>query len=299
MEKLIQLLFNGFALGGIYALLALGFVVIYKATGIINFAHGAITVLAGYFLYDATAGGLHLPFVAGLVVAGIGIAVVSALLQPLLLNRVIGQAPYTLLMITLGIDIVIRTVAEARYGVGGLPLGVPLTGSVAVSSIVFDHQRIATIVASAVCIGAFAWFFQKTRIGLAMRVTAADPEVARALGVRVERVFALAWSTAGVLGLVAVVFIASLPGAGLEPATAVIAFRAFPAAAVGGIDSVLGAIVGGLLIGAVETLTAGYQPGLAPWLGASFNTVSPYIVMVIIMLLRPQGLFGRASVERA
>jgi branched-chain amino acid transport system permease protein len=115
----------------------------------------------------------------------------------------------------------------------------------------------------------------------------------------VKVIHAVAWAIAGVLALVAVTFLGSLPGYGLQPSTALVAFRAFPAAVLGGMTSLPGAVVGGLLIGIVEVMTAGYQPTLLPWLGNGFSLVSGYLVMIAILLFRPEGIFGRLSGARA
>jgi len=293
MVKIIQLLVYGLSLGSLYGLVALGFVVIFKSTGTLNFAHGAIVLVAGYLLYIAGSGWLHASFPIAFVLALVGITVLTIAIERLVLGFVASASADAKLMITLGVYIVLVTCCEAYFGVNQVTIGVPITGQTVIEGVYIDHIRIGAIVASAVSVGLLAAFFTLTRFGLAMRVAAVDPEVAAGFGVNVARVHAVAWAIAGMLGLVAVTFLGSLPGYGLQPATASVAFRAFPAAVLGGMASFPGAVVGGLVIGVVEVLIAGYQPKYLPWLGNGFYVVSSYVVMIAILFVRPEGLFGR------
>lgn len=298
MVKFLQLLVYGLSLGSLYGLVALGFVVIFKSTGVLNFAHGAIVLIAGYMLYVAGIGGLHTPFAVAFVIALIAIALFSIALERLVLGYAATSSADTKLMITLGLYIVLVTCAEAFFGVNQVSISVPLNGQFVVGGVHMDHVRLAAIAGSIVCVAALALFFNGTRLGLSMRIVATDPEVATSLGINVLQVHAIAWAIAGILGLVAVTFLGSLPGYGLQPSTAYVAFRAFPAAVLGGMTSLPGAIVGGVLIGVVEVLMAGYQPELLPWLGNGFHIVSGYLVMIAILMVRPQGIFGSLGGER-
>jgi branched-chain amino acid transport system permease protein len=298
MVKLAQLVVYGLSLGSLYGLVALGFVVIFKSTGVLNFAHGAIVLVAGYMLFLAGAGGLNAPFALAFVLALAAIAAFSVAIERLVLGYAVTSSADTKLMITLGLYIVLVTAAEAYFGVNQVSIGVPLDGQLVIGDVHIDHIRLAAIVGSFICVGALALFFNRTKLGLSMRIAAADPEVATVLGINVQAVHAVAWAIAGILGLVAVTFLGSLPGYGLQPSTAYVAFRAFPAAVLGGMASLPGAVVGGLLIGLVEVLMAGYQPVFLPWLGNGFYIVSGYIVMIAILLVRPQGIFGKLSGER-
>ncbi|MGY8632075.1 branched-chain amino acid ABC transporter permease [Bradyrhizobium sp. 14AA] len=298
MIKLSQLVFYGLSLGSLYGLIALGFVVVFKSTAVINLSHGAIVLISGYFIFLAGAGFLGLPFALAVLVALGGIILASTFIQYVLLERAAASSADTKLMITLGLYIVLVTMCEAWFGVGQVSMGVPLQGQVVIHGVHLDHIRIGAIAAAAVCVLGLSLFFSKSKIGLSMRTVAADPEVAETLGVDPQRVHALAWAIAATLGLVAVMFLGSLPGYGLQPATAQVAFRAFPAAVLGGMTSLPGAVVGGLIIGIVEVMIAGYQPALIPSLGSGFYIVSGYVAMILILLLRPQGLFGASLGER-
>ncbi len=298
MVKFVQLLVYGMSLGSLYGLVALGFVVIFKATGVINFAHGAIVLVAGYLLFLAGDGGLHAPFALAFVIALLAVAFLSLTMERLVLGYASNSSADTKLMITLGLYIVLVTSAEAFFGVNQVSIGVPLTGQVVIGGVHIDYIRVAAIVGSILSVTALALFFNRTQLGLSMRIVATDPEVATVLGINVRLVHAIAWAIAGILGLVAVTFLGSLPGYGLQPATAYVAFRAFPAAVLGGMASLPGAVVGGLLIGVIEVLMAGYQPEALPWLGNGFYVVSGYIVMIAILFIRPQGIFGARIGER-
>lgn len=298
MVKFTQLLVYGLSLGSLYGLVALGFVVVFKSTGVLNFAHGAIVLIAGYFLFLAGAGGFQAPFALAFVIALVAVILFSVAIERLVLGYAARSSADTKLMITLGLYIVLVTAAEAFFGVNQVSIGVPLNGQFVIGGVHMDHIRVAAIAGSFACVGALALFFNRTRFGLSMRIVATDPEVATVLGINVQRVHAVAWAIAGILGLVAVTFLGSLPGYGLQPATAYVAFRAFPAAVLGGMASLPGAVVGGLLIGLVEVLMAGYQPVLFPWLGNGFSVVSGYIVMIAILMIRPQGIFGSRSGAR-
>ena len=298
MIKFAQLLVYGLSLGSLYGLVALGFVVIFKSTGVLNFAHGAIVLVSGYLLFAAGVGGLHAPFILAFVVALIGVVIASVAIERLVLSLAVRSSADTKLMITLGLYIVLVTTAEAFFGVNQVSIGVPLNGQFVVGGVHIDHIRLAAIIGAVICVAALAFFFNRTSLGLSMRIVATDPEVATVLGINVDAIHASAWAIAGILGLVAVTFLGSLPGYGLQPATAYVAFRAFPAAVLGGMASLPGAVVGGLLLGLVEVLTAGYQPELFPWLGSGFSVVSGYVVMIFILLVRPQGIFGSRSGAR-
>lgn len=227
MVKFVQLLVYGLSLGSLYGLVALGFVVVFKSTSVINFAHGAVVLIAGYMLYVGGVGGLHAPFGVAFILALIAIAAFAVGVERLVLGHAAGSSADTKLMITLGLYIVLVTSAEAMFGVGQVSIGVPIRGQMVIGGVHIDQVRLAAVGASVLCVAALAVFFNQSRLGLAMRVVAADPEVATGLGINVQLIHAIAWAIAGILGLVAVTFLGSLPGYGLQPSTAHVAFRAF------------------------------------------------------------------------
>jgi branched-chain amino acid transport system permease protein len=297
MEEFLQLVFAGLALGSRYALVALGFVVIYRATGVINFAQGGLVALGAYFAYQLTQE-TGLPFALGTVGALAGCALLGALIERFLLRRMVGQPVFAVVMITIGLLFVIDQLIPTIWGYGLHNLGDPWgIRTVDVGGVSLAIGDLWTLGLAAAALAGFFAFFRFSRYGLAMRATAFDPEAALAQGISARRVFALSWAIAGAVAALAGVTLAS-GSSGVEPAIGFIALAAFPAMILGGLDSPVGAVVGGLVIGVTQTLTAGYQPDHAAWLGDNFHVVMPYVVMVLILLVRPYGLFGTPEVER-
>jgi branched-chain amino acid transport system permease protein len=294
MTQFFQLLFQGFSLGCIYALVALGFTVIYRASKVINFAQGSL-LLVGAYLVSVFATGLNVPFALAVLAAILLLAAGGVLFQTAVLRRVLGQPVFTLVMITIGLSIVIDSAVPAIFGDSARILGDPWgASSVRLGGVTLDWVRVWAIVCTAGILALFFVFDRFSRYGLAMRATAADEEAAMAVGVPVARVYAFTWAIAGAVAVVGGLFLAGFPSAP-NPSLGDVALRAFPAVILGGLDSPPGAVLGGIAIGIVEVLTSGYSPG---WLGANFSDVAPYVVMIIVLLVRPYGLFGTRPVER-
>ena len=304
-------LWDGFALGALYSLLALGFVLIFKATQVVNFAHGAVASVGAYFVATLaverdipgrwTGGPEWLQWSLSVILALGFAAVFGLLLERIAIRPMIGQPLFSVAIITLGLDITLRSVLDDFLG-QGRPLNQPfgLDGFV-IGGVNFPHTQ---VISTTVAFGAFlaVGAFFRTRTGLAMRATAFDQEAAMAQGVRVGRIFATAWAIGAVLATIAGIFAAIYPrGSGnLEAGTALFALRAFPAVILGGLDSIKGAIVGGFIVGGLEVLAAVYlgQDYIGVNLGTGFQTVVPYAVMLIGLLVRPYGLFGTPEVRR-
>jgi branched-chain amino acid transport system permease protein len=294
MTAFFQLLFQGIALGCIYALVALGFTVIYRASKVINFAQGSL-LLVGAYLVSVLATGLHLPFVLAVIAAIALLAAGGAIFQMMVLQRVLGQPVFVLVMITIGLSIVIDAAIPAIFGGNARILGDPWGASaVHVDGVTFNWVRIWTVVCTGLILALYFAFDRFSRYGLAMRATASDEEAALAVGVPVRRVYALTWAIAGAVAAVGGLFLAGFPSS-VNPALGGVALRAFPAIILGGLDSPPGAVVGGITIGIVEVMASGYAPG---WLGNDFSAVAPYVVMILVLLSRPYGLFGTRPVER-
>ncbi|MBC9226934.1 branched-chain amino acid ABC transporter permease [Aeromicrobium sp. 636] len=297
MTTFLQSVLNGFAQGSIYALLALGYVMIYKATHVISFAQPALMVCGGLFAYHATSE-WGMSFWPALIVAVLLGALLGMLVERLALRPMVGKPVFTLAIITIGVDIVLRILAN-RY-MGPDPRSVPYpSGSQRLEfwGLSISQQRLGLIVVTAVTVAALALFFRYAKTGLAMRATALNQETALAQGIRVGTMFALAWAIAGGLAAIAGTFVAAT-GAGMEQNTWIIALKALPAIIIGGLDSIPGAVIGGLAVGLVESITAVFQPDVAPWLGNNFALVAPYALMFLVLLVKPYGLFGTKEVER-
>lgn len=297
MREFLQAVVNGLGQGSIYALLALGYVMIYKATRVISFAQPALMVVGGLLTYHFTEE-FGLPFFAGMALAILGGALVGAIVERLALRPMIGKPVFTLAIITIGVDIVLRIFSNNYIDVQPRIVRYP-GGSdrFEVGGVSISHQTLGLIAITAVTVTALALFFQYSRTGLAMRATALDQETALAQGIRVGAIFALAWAIAGGLAAIAGTFVAA-GTAGMEQNSWTIALKALPAIIIGGLDSIPGAVLGGLAVGLVESLTAIYQPDVAPWLGNNFSLVAPYALMLVVLLVRPYGLFGTREVER-
>lgn len=295
MTTFLELLLGGLSMGSVYALIALGFVVVFKATEVVNFAHASLLLAGGYVtavLHDDI--GFWPALAAGIAAA----AAVGAAVEFLVMRRYRGQDQSVLAIVTIGVDILLTTDLTRRIGTDVLALGDPWGAAVVhLGPVTVPQTRIAALAAATLLITAFLLAFRYTAWGVAMRAAAEKPETAALMGVRLGRVSLAAWAVAGALAAVAALFLTVFPTPGLERATSLAALKAFPAAILGGLDSTTGALVGGLLIGVTEAMATGYQSQLA-FLGRGIGDLAPYVVMVAVLLLRPAGLFGTKEPAR-
>jgi branched-chain amino acid transport system permease protein len=296
VERLIQGIVVGLGNGAIYALLALAFVTIYKSTRLLNFALPALMV-AGGVTVSYLAVGLGLPYVAAIGVAAVSTAVLAVALERLFVRPMRGAPVFIVAIITLGIDIVVRVVVNRFIGATARQVGDPWgIDAVTLAGTPVQERYLWFTLIALVVVAALLAFFAFTRTGLAMRATSFDAEVAQAQGISIAMVFAVSWAIAGALAAVAGALLGT--GSGITQSTWVVALKALPAIILGGLESVGGAIVGGLVVGLVEALVGTYQADYAPWLGNNFAVVSPYVVMLLVLLVRPYGLFGTPEIER-
>ncbi len=295
MNEFLELTLSGLSLGTIYALIAMGFVLVFKATGVVNFAHGSILLIGAYAAARLQG---DLGFWPAVAIGAAIAALAATLLDVLIMRRVRTSEPTTLAILTLGIDIVLATELIRRIGSSILTSGAPWGSEVVrIGNVVIPEARIAAGIVAVIIIAAFGVAFRFTDWGVAMRAAAADGRTAALMGIRLNRVAAGAWALAGALATIAGVFFTSFPSPGVDNATGLSALAAIPAAVIGGLDSLAGALVGGIIIGLVATYTAGYQGDLA-FLGRGLSDVAPYTVMLIVLLFRPSGLFGEQKVTR-
>jgi branched-chain amino acid transport system permease protein len=297
MTAFLQNCFAGLALGSTYALVALGFVVIFKSTGVINFAQGGLLALGAYLGYTF-ANNLALAFGVAILLACLVAAIVGAGFERIVLRRMVGQPPFAVIMITIGLLFVLEPVVTAIWGFDNKQVRNPWNiQTVQVGGLVFGVRDLWTIGLTAAVVAAFFVFFRYSSLGLAMRVTAFDPEAALAQGISARRVYAVSWAIAAALAALAGIALAAGPG-GLSPSIGDIALGAFPAMIVGGMDSTAGAVLGGLVVGFAEALTRGYQDQLFSWAGENVSVIVPYLLMIVILLIRPYGLLGTKDVRR-
>jgi branched-chain amino acid transport system permease protein len=286
---LLQVLFGGLAVGSIYGLVALGFAVVFKATEVFNFAQGMFLVCGAYFAVTATSV-LSLPFPwAVLFILGAA-ALLGAVIHAWLIQPLAGRPMLSVIMLTIALSILLRALLEMAYGSAGRPLSTPLPTGV----FVLDHLRISqlhltSMLVSWACMAAFGAFFKFSRTGLLMRATADGHEAAVACGVNVNLMNRLAWSIGCVLAAIGGLFLGQLQIVSTELES--IGLLALPAVVIGGMQSIGGAIVGGLLVGLVEQLSATY-------ISPKSSDVFIYGLLLLILLIRPWGLFGQRESGR-
>ncbi|MCZ2835976.1 branched-chain amino acid ABC transporter permease [Modestobacter sp. VKM Ac-2985] len=296
MSYFLTQVLNGLSYGLVLSLIAAGFAIVFTSTGVLNFAHGSIVLLGAYLVAV-----LHptIGFWPAMLVALFGAALVGVLINALLVRNLADPTPGAAAILMLGVDIVLLTELTRRIGNQVLPVGAPWGASV----VRFGEIALPTgrVVAAGVTVVAFAalWYlFSRTDLGVGMRAAAADGPTASLMGIRLSRTAATGWALAGVLAAVAGVFLTSFPSPGVAPTIALSAFAAIPAWVLGGFDSVPGAVVGGLLIGLTSALVTGYEGDLEHVLGAGFGEVAPYVVMIVVLLVRPSGLMGSKEAVR-
>jgi branched-chain amino acid transport system permease protein len=300
MADFITYSFVGLAVGCIYALIALGFAIIFKASEVINFAQGELLLVGAYVAsYGMTT--LHLNFAVAVLLAVAVTVAIGLLFERFALRRMIGRPVFSIVMITIGLDVLLLTGVTVRLGSDQFPAAATPLGSnsqIRAGGVVFNDIDIAIIGVTLVCCAVLYVFFNRTRYGLAMRATALDQEAALAVGIDVRTVYALAWGIAGAVAAIGGVLLAARQASGsFTVGLGQTALLAFPALILGGLDSILGAVVGGVLIGLTYGYASGYELRV-PWLGAGFESIAPYLLMLLVLLVRPYGLFGSRKVER-
>ncbi|MFN8035748.1 MAG: branched-chain amino acid ABC transporter permease [Acidimicrobiia bacterium] len=301
-EKFFTLAAAGIALGTVYALVSLGFVVVYRATGVLNFAQVGLVVFGAFFMNNATEtwGWSFWPAIAVTMVVTAALAV---LIERVAMRRMLGKPLFSTILLTIGLFLVLQSLVTAIWPdfeghVIDNPWG---DAQVTIGNVTIRNVDVAAFVAGAAILIGFFLLFRFTKVGLAMRATAVDQEAALAQGISVPRVVMLSWGIAGVVAVIAGVMLGSnaTPKVSISAAgIASVALAAFPAMVLGGLDSPGGAVVGGLVIGLAYELALGYQDQYLSTLGTGFAEVMPYLVMIVILLIRPSGLFGTGEVRR-
>ena len=287
---MLQLVITGIAVGGVYSLMALGFVLIFKASAVVNFGPGEL-VLFGAYVSWATILPMKMPLYVALPVT-LGVAVLLGIvIERGVLRPLIGEPIISVIMVAS----VIRGFLNMTWGSDTRPFPVLFSqepfhlGPVPVSPV-----HLWSFVGVLALLAGFSVFFKYSLTGMAMRATADNQQVAQSLGVSVKRVFALSWCVATVVSALGGIILGSVRG-GVDFSLADLGLKVFPVVILGGLDSVAGAIIGGILIGVLENLSGGY---LDPVLGGGVKEVAPFVVLVIILMLRPYGLFGKVEIER-
>jgi branched-chain amino acid transport system permease protein len=297
MEIFIQLTVAGLSNGAILALAALGFVLIYKASGVINFAQGQFLMIGAYVLWAAIVHwGLPWPVAIGL--AMLAAIALGLLVERLLLRPLVGQPVISVIMITIGLAALLDGVVLLVWGPNSsaFPAFIP-SDSVSILGTEVAQNRLWAIGLVAVALVAFVLFFQRSKYGIAMRAVADDQQAALAMGISVRRVVALAWALAGVTAVAGGMLVANLAGVSLDLKN--FGLLVFPVVILGGLDSVPGVVVGGAVIGLLQQYSGFYlDPRLADLQITGTAELVPYVALVLILLIKPYGLFGQIRIER-
>ena len=288
-----SLVVNGISIGMLYALIALGFVLVYKATEALNFAQGEFVMLSGYIAAALlTAKGM--PVIAAIIgtiaiMIGFSFALERVVLRPLL-----GRPIVAVIMATIGLAAILRGLPPLTFGAETRAVPLPIGDDPLVigPATVPPIQAIGFVV-TLIFLGGFTWFFSKSRTGVALRAVAENQQVAAAMGINVERYFALAWAMAGIASAVSGIVWGNMLGVDVQ--LALVGLKVFPVVILGGLDSIAGAVVGGLTVGVVESLAAGY---VDPYVGGGTKDFAPYLLMIVALMFRPYGLFGKRKIER-
>lgn len=287
MYFLFYFVLSGIFLGAIYSIIALGIVIIYKSTKVFNFAQGHLLMVAA--LLGATMADTF-GIILGMVVSLLITSLIALLLERLTLRPLIGQPLIAALLMTIALGYLLEGGSLMVWGEGlyRYPDLFP-TEALMIGNLAIDQQVIWAFVVVAVGFTAFALFYQKAVLGKAMRATAEDHQVSQSMGIRVTHIFSISWVIAAILAYAASIFLGSLSGA--HYLNSHLGLKAIPAVLVGGLDSITGAIVGGFIVGLLESLVTGYMSG-------ELGEVVPFIVLLVVMLIKPYGLFGMVRIER-
>lgn len=292
MEFFFEVLIAGLLSGVMYSLVALGFVLIFKASGVFNFAQGAMVLFAALTFVSIHEMGVN--FWLALIIT-MGVMVLLAMcIEKVVLRRLVNQPPISLFMATIGLSFFLEGLAQGIWGsaVHGLDLGIPDEPFDVAGMFISQFDIFAALMAGTLVL-VLAIFFNKTRVGRALRAVADDHQAALSVGIPLEKIWALVWAVAGGVALVA----GLLWGArlGVQFALTLVALKALPVLIIGGFESITGAIIGGLIIGAGEKLAEVY---IGPYVGGGIEGFFPYLLALLVLLVRPQGLFGEIHIER-
>lgn len=289
MDYFLILVCTGLVTGATYAMVAMGFAMIYKATGVVNFAQGELMMLTAYVAYSL-AGSLHLSFIPLMAVTIPLAMLIGLVLERLFIRPMLGEPVFAIVMVTIGLAVILRGATVLIWSTNEDLFDAGFSDTVIeIGPVPFYEAQLYTLAMLAVLV-AGAWaFFRFSRVGIAMRATANHQTAALLMGISAKRIYALAWALSAAIASVAGVLIATMFT--IKPDLWFQGLRSFPAVILGGLDSVLGAALGGLTIGVVENLSEGY-------IGQGLKEIAGFVVIVLVLMVRPYGLFGAKTIER-
>jgi branched-chain amino acid transport system permease protein len=294
LHLLIQLSMNGLIVGTLYGVVGMCFVLIYKASQIVNFAQGEFLLIGAWVCWWLLTK-YQLPFVWGFLATLVFMMVFGFLLQVIVLRPMIGEPVISVIMMTIGLSIFFQALMKWIFGV----LPQPYPPIFAVRSVDIFGLQVQTVYLMAMAVSlvimlGFAWFFKMSRMGLAMRATSYDQQVAQSLGISVRQVFALSWAISAMVSAVAGVVVGVVNG--VSSALSFFGIKVFPAVILGGLDSIVGSVLGGLIIGVLENLAQFADSQYLKW--GNLYEIAPFYVLIIILMIKPYGLFGKRDIER-
>ncbi|TCZ55066.1 branched-chain amino acid ABC transporter permease [Roseicella aquatilis] len=291
---LLQLTLNGLIVGALYGVVAMSFVLIYKASQVVNFAQGEFLLVGAWVCWWMLTE-WQLPFWAGFLFTLAFMTLFGMILQVVVLRPLIGEPVISVIMATIGLGIFFQALMKWIFGVFAKPFP-PIFPVERVSVLGLEVQTVylLSLGISILIMAGFAWFFTASKHGLAMRATAFDQQVAQSLGVSVPKVFAMSWAISAVVSAVAGVVVGVVNG--VSSALSFYGIKVFPAVILGGLDSVVGAVVGGLIVGVLENLAQYLDANWLNW--GNMYSIAPFYALILILLIKPYGLFGTRAIER-
>jgi branched-chain amino acid transport system permease protein len=294
-QYLLQLVISGLVVGSIYSAVALGFVIIYKATRVVNFAQGELLMVGAYVCY-AFLVQMHVPFWAALLLTILFSIVLALIIERLILRPMIGEPIISIIMVTIGLSLVLRSIVAAVWGTDILVYEPKLfpQETINVGGVPVSLEFVWCFILSILLLGLFSAFFKFSKAGVAMRATAFNQQAAQSMGISVKFIFGLSWVISAVISGIGGVLIGNING--INTSLYHFGLKVFPATILGGLDSILGAALGGLIIGILENLSDGFFKAYLDLSGV--KEVAPYVILVVILMIKPYGLFGTKEIER-
>jgi branched-chain amino acid transport system permease protein len=291
---LLQLLVNGLVVGTLYGVVAMSFVLIYKATQVVNFAQGELLLIGAWVCWTLLTK-YQVPFWLGMPMTLVFMFAFGIAIQIVILRPMIGEPIISVIMVTIALSTVFQASLKWIYGVSPQPFPRVFTSqSVNFAGLQIQTVYVKSLVVSVLMMIGMAWFFRVSKWGLAMRATAFNQQVAQSLGISVKTVFAMAWAISAMVSAVAGVVVAVVNG--VSSGLSIYGIKVFPAAILGGLDSVGGAVIGGIIIGVLENLAQFVDSEYLHW--GNLYEIAPFYVLIIILMIKPYGLFGTKDIER-
>ena len=293
-QFLLQLLVNGLVVGTLYGVVAMSFVLIYKATQVVNFAQGELLLIGAWVCWTLLTK-YQVPFWLGMPMTLVFMFAFGILVQVVILRPLIGEPIISVIMVTIALSAVFQSALKWLYGVNPQPFPRVFTSqAVTIGSLQIQTVYVMSLVVSVLMMVGMAWFFKVSKWGLAMRATAFNQQVAQSLGISVKTVFAMAWAISAMVSAVAGVVVAVVNG--VSSGLSIYGIKVFPAVILGGLDSIAGAVVGGIIIGLLENFAQFIDSEYLHW--GNLYEIAPFYVLIIILMIKPYGLFGTKDIER-